>query len=193
MPRLSDKLSRSKQGQSLIQSLILICGPLSLSELMHVGTSPPKTSTSDLFSSNTSRFFPNRDPFIQVTGLRWQNSPVISLALSVKPAIERNGERLDPVETPSLPPEFVSTLTAWWKSFVYFLIHFNSTLVNFSKGTSLRLYKAKWLLKLTCWETFSVVPLSIQRYLAACFQKNHLPFSHSASFPSASSLSFLLT
>lgn len=138
-------------------------------------------------------FFP-----IVVLSYRWlawddrtlQSSP---LALSVRPAVERTGERLDPVETPSLSPEFVSTLAARWKSFVYFLIHFNSTLVNFSKGTSLRLYKAKWLLQPTCWETFSVVPLSIQRYLAACFQKNHLPFSHSASFPSASSLSFLLT
>lgn len=156
-------------------------------------TSPPKTSTSDCFPQIQVDFFP-----IVIFSYKWlvwddrtlQSSP---LALSVQPAIERAGERLDPVETPSLQPEFVSILIAQWKSLVYFPIHFNSTKVNFSKGTSLRLYKAKWLLRPTCWETFSVMPLSIQRYLAACFQKNHLPFSHSASFPSASSLSLLLT
>lgn len=38
-----------------------------------------------------------------------QSSP---LALSVQPAAQRAGERLDPVETPSLQPEFVSILIA---------------------------------------------------------------------------------
>lgn len=193
MPSLSGKLSSPTQGQSLIQSLILTCGLLSLSELMPLGLPHLKHPLLTCFPQIQVDFFP-----IVIFSYKWlvwddrtlQSSP---LALSVQPAIERAGERLDPVETPSLQPEFVSTLIAQWKSLVYFLIHFNSTKVNFSKGTSLRLYKAKWLLKPTCWETFSVMPLSIQRYLAACFQKNHLPFSHSASFPSASSLSLLLT
>ena len=80
----------SKQGQPLIQSLILICGR----------DSPPKTSASDLFSSNTSRFFPNSGPFIQVTGLRWQNSPVISSGFISAASSRENWGEAGPCRNP---------------------------------------------------------------------------------------------
>lgn len=160
---------------------------------MLLSYSPPKISTSDCFPQILVSLF----PIVKLwhKWLVWDNitlQPSL-LVSSVQPAIERNGERPDPVETPSWGYGFYSTPIAQVKLSVPSVIHFYSTLATFSTQTSLRHYKAKWFLTAACCEVFSPVPSSVQRCLARHFWKIHLPFlPFHQSFLSASELSFPL-
>lgn len=64
---------------------------------MLLSTSPSKTSTSDLFVSDTSELLPKCDPLAQVTGLRQYNSPAISSGFIVELAPEGTRENNNPV------------------------------------------------------------------------------------------------
>jgi hypothetical protein len=58
------------------------------------------------------------------------------------------GERPDTVETLGQGFDFLSGPTDELNSFVSSLSHFTSTLTSFATGTSLRLYKEKYFLKI---------------------------------------------
>lgn len=173
--RLFYRLPSLKQGQTQIWNLILICGVLSLSELMFLSTSSSKASTSDSFVSHTGEFLSGCDSLAWVTGLRQYKSPSISSGSICGTTIRRTRET-EPGNS-KLRTLVLFHLQRSVTAFIPSLIHFYSTWLILPEEL-LWVFKSKWSFKPTCWEKFSTVPSSIQRVWKDIFWKIHffLPF-----------------